>query len=284
MSIKDLLVAYQGDAGSRNALAFALEVAEKYGAALTGVHVQAPRQHVSPLETWIEQHVREIDGQDVGEIARKAEAEAAARIEAAFREQVGNGAQAPREWLSLSGPPDVLLARASRFHDFLITGQFEGSIRHGGRAVQPETILRRAGKPVVIVPQNYQVRPFRDAAVVAWDGSASAARALSDAMRILQTKKRLDVVSVQCDGDRIGPLTDHDIIRYLKRHDIDARLVTLRSEDGNVGRTILDYCAEYDPDVLIMGAFGRGKLGDLLFGGVSRYVLENQTVPVMMAH
>ena len=103
-------------------------------------------------------------------------------------------------------------------------------------------------------------------------------------MRILQTKKRLDVVSVQCDGDRIGPLTDHDIIRYLKRHDIDARLVTLRSEDGNVGRTILDYCAEYDPDVLIMGAFGRGKLGDLLFGGVSRYVLENQTVPVMMAH
>src|SRR5690606_31503276 len=158
-----------------------------------------------------------------------------------------------------------LLAGAPHYQAYLATAHYEGPSRHGGRAVQPETILRRAGKPVVIVRQNYQVRPFRGAAVVAWDGSASAARALSDARRILQTKKRLDVVSVQCDGDRIGPLTDHDIIRYLKRHDIDARLVTLRSEDGNVGRTILDYCAEYDPDVLIMGAFGRGKLGDLLF-------------------
>src|SRR5690606_31203776 len=158
------------------------------------------------------------------------------------------------------------------------TGQFEGAIRHGGRAVQPETILRRSGKPVVIVPQDYQVRPFKEEAVVAWDGSASAARALTDAMQILETKKRLDVVSVESREDRISPLADHDIVGHLKRHDINARHVLLQA-DRRVGRAIMDYCAEHDPDVLVMGAFGRGKLGDLLFGGVSSYVLENQIVP-----
>jgi nucleotide-binding universal stress UspA family protein len=46
----------------------------------------------------------------------------------------------------------------------------------------------------------------------------------------------------------------------------------------------MDYCAKTDPDVLVMGAFGRAKLGAFLFGGVSQYILENQSVPVLMSH
>src|SRR5690606_18540578 len=106
----------------------------------------------------------------------------------------------------------------SRFFDILVTGHFEGAIQHGGRALQPEELIQRSGKPMLIVPEEYQVRSFKEVAVVAWDGSRSAARALTDAMQILETKKKLYVVSVRGQFQRMAPLADYDIIRHLKRH------------------------------------------------------------------
>ncbi|WP_440589605.1 universal stress protein [Pelagibacterium mangrovi] len=86
-----------------------------------------------------------------------------------------------------------------------------------------------------------------------------------------------------CRLIRIAPLTDHDIIKHLRRHGIDAESVNLKST-SNVGEAILDFCARVDPDILVMGAFGRAKLRALLFGGVARYILEHQNVPVLMSH
>jgi nucleotide-binding universal stress UspA family protein len=277
MAIKDLLVAYQGDEGSQNALRFALQMGAKYGAVITGAHVQAPNQFAMQQARWVPE--------DILEIMRRADREAVAAIETSFRETVGAIApHAPHEWFAREGVPSLLLARMSRYFDILITGQFKGAISHGGRALQPEELIRRSGKPMLIVPENYKVREFKEEAVVAWDGSSSAARALSDAMQILETKKKLYLVTVEGGGDdRIPPLEDHDIVAHLQRHAINAERVHLQ-RSGSVGKTIMDYCAETDPDVLIMGAFGRAKLGAFLFGGVSQFILENQSVPVLMSH
>lgn len=278
MAIKDLLVAYQGDEGSQTALDFALQMARKYEAAVTAAHVEAPQRYESDVRRWI--------GDDFFETMRQAERDAVKKIESVFREQTTAAEGVPAtDWIALEGAPSLLLARLSRYFDILVTGQFEGAIRHGGRALQPEDLIVRSGKPVVMVPQRYEVRPFKEEAVVAWDGSRSAARALADAMQILETKRRLDVVTVAGDGgaDKLGQSGDHDILAHLRRHGIDARHVPLK-KSGSVGRTILGYCGETRPDVLVMGAFGRAKLGNLLFGGVSQYILEHQTVPVLMSH
>jgi hypothetical protein len=172
---------------------------------------------------------------------RQREREGIKAIERSFHQTVAASAEkVDSEWIAVDGPPGVLLARMARYFDILITGQFEGAIQHGGRAVQPEDLIRRAGKPMIIVPQNYDVRPFKEEAVVAWDGSASAARALTDAMQILETMKRLDVVTVEIDEEhRVRPPGDHDIIAHLKRHGIDARIVPLKRK-GTVGETILE--------------------------------------------
>ncbi|MCG6122543.1 MAG: universal stress protein [Microvirga sp.] len=277
MAIKDLLVAYQGDEGSRNALRFALQMGAKYGAFVTGAHVQAPSQFAMQQARWVPEEVLEI--------VRRADREAVAAVESSFREAVAEIAPgAPHEWFAREGSPSLMLARMSRYFDILITGQFKGAISHGGRALQPEELIRRSGKPMLIVPENYAVREFKEEAVVAWDGSSSAARALSDAMQILETKKTLYLVTVEGGSDeRIPPLEDHDIVAHLRRHSINAERVHLQ-RTGSVGKTIMDYCAKTDPDVLVMGAFGRAKLGALLFGGVSQYILENQCVPVLMSH
>src|SRR5690625_2842195 len=278
MAIKDLLIAYQGDEGSQNALRLALQMAQKYGATVTGAYVYAPEQYESQIRHWI--------GDDFLKTMRRVQLEAVAKVEASFRDFVNEHApDVSHDWISATGPVGLTLARLSRTYDFLITGQFEGAIRVGGRAVQPEELLLRAGKPVLMIPKKYKVRPFREEAVVAWDGSRCAARALTDAMHILGTKKSIDVVTVNRNREQalLGWAGKHDVISHLQRHGINARHVELEAR-GRLGRAILDHCEAQDPDMLVMGAFGRGKLGAMLFGGVSQYILEHQSVPVLMSH
>jgi nucleotide-binding universal stress UspA family protein len=281
MAIKNLLVAFQDDEGSRTALRFALQMGRKYGAAVTGTYVHVPfegQQHLKLVSRWVPQ--------DVAEMIRRAGREGAREVEASFCSVVAeHGAGVKHRWIGSEGNPTLMLARQARYFDLLITGQFEGALRHGGRALQPEEVIARAGKSVLMVPEKYEVRPFEEYAVVAWDGSRSAGRALTDAMQILETKRRLDVVTVHSQGEteRLGWLGDLDIIEHLRRHGIEAKHIDLPVK-GGVGETLLRYCGETRPDVLVMGAFGRGKLGTVLFGGVSNYVLEHQSVPVLMSH
>lgn len=278
MAIKDLLIAYQGDEGSKNALRFALQMAKKYDASLTGAYVYSPEQNEGQLRHWI--------GDDFVKTMRQGQMEAVSKIEASFHDFVLEHAPEVRhEWVSATGPAGITLARLSRTFDLLITGQFEGAIRVGGRSVQPEELLLRAGKPVLMIPKNYNVRPFREEAVVAWDGSRYAARALTDAMHILETKRSIDVVTVNSgrEGAVLGWAGSHDVISHLHRHGIDARHIELETR-GRLGRAILEHCEAHDPDMLVMGAFGRGKLGAMLFGGVSQYILEHQSIPVLMSH
>ncbi len=279
MAIKDLLVAYNDDPGARNALALALQKAKKHGAVLTGIYVYPQRHYGGGVRRWISDDVL----QRVGE----AELAGARAIETAFRERVAAAGHAGEVQFQIaSGQPDLTLARAARHHDLLLIGQFVAARAHERKALQPEQLLMRAGKPLIIVPAGHAVRPLREEAAVAWDGSRSAARALSDAMQILETKKKLDILTVRAGpaerGD--GDMPDEAIVTHLKRHGVAAQHVALSADGAGIGQALVDYCASTQPDMLVMGAFGRAKFGALLFGGVTRRVLENTTVPVLMSY
>ncbi len=279
MAIKDLLVAYNDDPGAQNALKFALQMGTKYGASVTGVYAYAPETYEGSIRRWI--------ASDVLESVREAEQHGAREIEKSFRARVAEaGHQGPVDFFIIAGQPDLMLARTARFYDLLLTGQFVGSIAKERRAMQPEQLLLRSGKPLIIVPADYGVRPFKEHAAIAWDGSRSAARALTDAMQILETKTRLDVLSVETgpDEDRHPDMPDRDVLVHLGRHGIKGQVVRLEAERHRTGQALLAYCQEADPDILVMGAFGRAKLGATVFGGVTRHVLEHMTVPLLMSH
>lgn len=280
MAIKDLLVAFNDDPGARNALTFGLQMAEKHGAALTGMFTYQPQSYGSSVSRWI--------SDDVFKNMAEAEADSAREIEKAFHAQVkAAGHKGEVHFHIEQGRPDLMLARAARYHDLLLVGSFVGALKNKERkAMQPEQLLERAGKPVVIVPVDYKVRPFTEQAAVAWDASRSAARALTDAMQILETKKKLDILTVKLDGDpeRHGDMPERDIVAHLKRHGVEAKYVLMDAGAHEIAQAILSHCAKTDPDVLVMGAFGRSKIGAVLFGGVTLHILENMNVPVFMSH
>ncbi len=280
MAIKDLLVAFNDDAGARNALYFGLRMARKYGAALTGIYAYQPQSYGGSVTRWIPD--------DVLENMAEAEAESAREIEKAFHVQVkAAGHKGEVHFHIERGRADLMLARAARYHDLLLVGSFVSALKNKERkAMQPEQLLERAGKPIIIVPADYEVRPFKEEAAVAWDASRSAARALTDAMQILETKKKLDILTINPDGEeeRHGDMPERDIVAHLKRHGIKANHVLLDAAAHGIAQAILGHCAESDPDVLVMGAFGRSKIGAVLFGGVTLHILENMNVPVFMSH
>ncbi len=280
MAIKDLLVAFNDDEGARNALKYGMQMAKKYDASLTGIFAYQPQNYGSSIKRWIPE--------EVFDTMRQAELTAGEKIEQAFRAQVTEAGHIGETHFHIeTGQPDLMLARVARYHDLLILGQFVSASNRQPKALKPEQLLERVGKPVIIVPANYNIRPFKEHAAVAWDASRSAARALTDAMQILETKKKLDILTVQTSDKEVhrsGDMPERDILVHMKRHGVNAKHVVLKAETHGIGQAILTHCKKSDPDVLVMGAFGRSKLGAALFGGVTRHILENMNVPLLVSH
>jgi nucleotide-binding universal stress UspA family protein len=278
MAIKQLLVGFDGNQASTSAARQAVLMAQKYDASITGIHVFRHEAFESHIRRWIpDDVVAQMQGVTI---------EAEREFEKSFRRTLQEaGFKGDVNWITAEGSAIVVLPRYARYFDMLLLGQFTQVSRAERQALSPEDLLLRAGVPIIIVPANYDVRPLKERAAVAWDGSRSAARALSDAMLILETKDNLDVLRVSDDGkvsDKIPP--ELDIVARMAAHGVNARTIDLTAGADGIGGAIVRYCAEHDPDVLVMGAYGRGKFMDLLFGGATRYVLVNMTVPVLMSH
>lgn len=278
MAIKDLLVAYDGNEASEKALEFALKMGTKYGAMVTGLKVNSPQKFDSHIKRWIPQ--------DALEGMNKAMEEASAAIKDKFDAKVkAFGFTGEVGWQVEEGQPDIMLARSARFFDLLVIGQFESVFRSEmHRTVDPKELLLRAGKPVIIVPKNQPVAEFTETAAVAWDGSRFAARALTDAMQILETKTTLDVLMTAEDSkdDSVSRMPGLDILVHLRRHGITANEIKMAS--GRIAEQILEHCQKTSPDVLVMGAYGRGNFTSALFGSLTRTILEKQNVPVLLSH
>ena len=119
--------------------------------------------------------------------------------------------------------------------------------------------------------------------LVAWNGSAQAARAVNDALPFLQSAERVVVVMVNpARGDRTEGT---DIARHLARHGIAAEITDIVTDrNGNVGNVLLSRATDEAADLIVIGAYGHSRLRELVLGGVSRALLGHMTVPVLMAH
>ncbi len=149
----------------------------------------------------------------------------------------------------------------------------------------PYNLIRETGRPVVLVPRRTVTKSFGARGIVAWDGSREAARAVADALPLLRSADDVVVFNVysdRCDETcSIG--SDTDIGAYLRSHEIPVSFRKAYVGHVDVGRTIVSRTAEMGADLLVMGASGRPRPGGLRLGGVTRYVLDNMTVPVLMS-
>lgn len=118
-------------------------------------------------------------------------------------------------------------------------------------------------------------------AAVAWDGSAEAAFALRGAMALLAGCAEVTVLTIE---DAPGDFPATEAVAYLSRHGIKAEQQVVQRL-GAIEETLARELVLLESQVLVMGAFKHSRLREFLFGGVTRYFLENPTGPaLLLAH
>jgi len=145
-----------------------------------------------------------------------------------------------------------------------------------------ESALMDSGRPVIVVPYIQKTGLALKHAVICWDGSRTAARALADAMPFLERARNIEILSIAKDKHHRGEGAA-EAARHLARHGLKAEITHIVA-DGDVANTILSHVADAEADFLVLGGYGHSRLRELILGGVTRSILTSMTVPVLMSH
>ncbi|MBV8763680.1 MAG: universal stress protein [Hyphomicrobiales bacterium] len=261
------------DAQTKEAGAYALSLAKLMDAHLTSV----PTDIESALADQINAELR----YDLILAEQSERREAIERVAAEIASQ-GLAAGLPVDSLRLANAGDnaiEALERALRVFDLNIVEQAYGK-RGEARPRMIETMVFDVGRPVLIIPYIQTQAASLRSALVAWDGSAPAARALGDAVPILKRADRVEVVRIGGkESERQGGAL---VTRHLARHGIDAVFKQVPSSK-DVGNTLLSHAVDVSADFLVMGAFGHSRLREAIFGGATRTLLHSMTLPVLLS-
>ena len=176
------------------------------------------------------------------------------------------------------------LAAAATFADLAIVSlpAAEGEGR-GDLPLLAGDVALAAPVPVLALPRDTKALVFEAPAMVAWNGSTEAAHALRAAIPLLHGRAVTLVAIDTGDADADGfPATD--ALRYLSRHGIHGELKTVARGADAVGERLVAEAAAMSAGLLVMGAFGRSRLRETLFGGVTRHLLSHSRTPLLLAH
>ena len=72
------------------------------------------------------------------------------------------------------------------------------------------------------------------------------------------------------------------LIAYLSRHEVDATAREFKTSDVAVGQMLLEQCRLWDDQLLVMGAYGRSRLREIILGGVTKEVLTDSDLPILI--
>ena len=137
-----------------------------------------------------------------------------------------------------------------------------------------------AAAPVLALPRGTGSLDSETPAMVAWNGSAQAAHALRAAIPLLGGRQ-VALVSVGSDD---GDFPATDALRYLSRHEIHAELKTVDRGGDTVEERLEKEALAMGAGLIVMGAFGRSRLRETIFGGVTQYLLTSGRIPLLLAH
>ena len=276
-SIRDILTIVDLG-GERRAAIVAADLARRTGAHLTGLSLAfdplVPVYSVGapiPTEFITSAHEQAI-----------ADARAAAEAFMAIGERAGISVEA-RTAESVAGDGFVSVVRNLVLTDLAVVGQQNPDAPEPMREALIEAILFQAGLPTLLVPYAGVSGFAPERVVVAWNGSAAAGRAVRAAMPLLAMARHVLVAMVD-EGRQPPGEPGADIGAYLARHDLDVTIRNIAAMPSGSGATLLTFAAEEGADWMVMGAYGHSRLLEFLLGGVTRHVLSNATLPVLMSH
>lgn len=277
MQYQDILVHIDDSEAMPGRLAVALELAERFGAHLTGVYVDPGLALPTLIDTPILPSLIEALEDEHRERRDRAEKQFK---DTADRSAVG------AEWRLAQGELASTLSRHARYADLVILGQEGGGDEKVVIGGLPDTVTLTCGRPALVVPYIGAATPPGKHVIVAWNGSREAARAVNDALPLLVGAEKVEVMCANPGGgeEEDADLPGADVCLHLARHGVKAEAQEIVANNLDVGDLLLSRAADHGADLIVMGAYGHARWREMVLGGVTRQLLNQMTVPVFMSH
>jgi len=169
------------------------------------------------------------------------------------------------------------------YADLLILGAPPGGDDEGAAPVGfVEAVILESVTPAIVVPYPERQETMGERVVVAWNGSASAARALKAALPLLRKAASVHV-AIWGPQPPAAPFSRIDVGIWLRRHGIEAELHSSPST-AHVANELAALASEVRADLIVMGCYGHSRIREQVFGGVTRALLATLPVPILMTH
>ena len=152
----------------------------------------------------------------------------------------------------------------------------------GGALIEP--LLFESGRPVFIVPNGYSSGIALDHILIAWDGSTSAARAIWDSIPLLRLAKTIEIVTVAGEKELEAVPAASSLAPMLSYLGKMINVTVITYEGNTVAGLIKEHAAKMGNGLIVQGAYGRSRWSELILGGVTREMLHDNTLPVLMSH
>jgi nucleotide-binding universal stress UspA family protein len=275
--VGEIVVFIDGNAAPEGILEFASGIAEDQGARLISVFMQP-----FPPLTTAQEFAR---GKGIGQVIdsqqqqlQSFEERHRAQFEAIVRR---HGLRS--EWRSLPHLSTEVGVHAY-YADLVVVARpapVDGAASPPGLA---ESLILSSGRPIIVFPPNSKVSRVRRV-LVGWNAKRESIRAAGDALPLLVKAEAVEVLVLDHERhpESHGQEPGADIARHLARHGASVEVRRLSTGGQDVGHVLLSEAATFRADLLVMGAYGHSQLREWMFGGVTRTVLYEAAIPVLMS-
>lgn len=280
--ISDLMLAITGTPGDENALLAATALAEHTGAHLSVVEaLNLPMPSPPPWGI--------VPGPMLDDLHAELRAEAKARA-ATLRQRLERSS-CPHDVRVLEAFDDApldVLARQARYSDLTLMTAARPPFDPSHDAIEAvfASLLFGSGRPVLVVPPNHPMELPIGHAVVAWQPTREATRALHDALPLLEQASSIDIVMVGAESGGVGSshLPGSDIAAHLARRGLKANVVVQPPGRETVATVLLRHAADTNARLLVAGGYGHSRLREWFLGGTTRELLQAICLPILFSH
>ena len=208
------------------------------------------------------------------------------QAEARFRAAAAAAGVTAVTWHAPAGDPIEAAVLHSRYADLAVIGQpprDEPTV--GFSAELAHAVVMESGRPVLFVPSAGDYPVVGERVLIAWKDARESARAVADALPLLKDAKKVYAIAMTPDEEDSvhDMLTDAAVSAYLRRHGVAATVRRLVAPDKDAGELLLSQVADFGADLIVMGGYSRSRVADLVWGSVTRVVLQSMTAPVLMS-
>ncbi len=215
-----------------------------------------------------------------------AQEEETAAIEATFRAAVEQETFS-REWRlvkagsTTAGDRMLEYARAA---DLVIMARPDPETDRPDQAHVQARLIRDSGRPVLIVPPDYEAPSIGKRALIGWSATREATRAAFDVLDLMPEEAEAIILRVgDATPDDEAEFASEQLAATLARHGVETKILHRERDGKETSAVLLDEAEAEEADLIVTGAFGHSRVYDFVVGAATRDLLLAANLPVLFS-